>query len=589
MARRLHSQHVRHDRCGASMGHGTFDGMTRADFDDLVADMGSATPVPVFFVDEAGHAHALNLLAETLPEDHDASEALLSPIAPQSGRHGHVVAYVDPAHARDSEVVAAMVALTAEIVGRRLVPAPESHAALSPREASIEIALARLSEVAETEAIARIVADAASAVTAAERVVVFALGDDAVLEPRAARGMAEPDVRSAGSAGLIGWAARRGCSTVVASPHRLPAGAPRDEGRHGPLATWLAPPFALIPLTSGAHVVGLLCVSGLAPVAGRDPAKQACERLERLAEKAGSALAGALMVQQARREERVHREIEIARQIQARLLTSRAVTFPGLQLAGECRAAAQVGGDWFGFRAAGEDALVASLFDVAGHGIGAAFCMTLVRSALLAELSRAGSPADTLARANELVAEDFAESGLFATAFLARFDRTTGLLAYASAGHSRPVHWSARERRFTAHREAGLPLGLMSDARYPDASVPFGENDLLVLYTDGIVEAENAACRQFGRDRLMGIVRRLRSKPASIVLKVLWNELERFTGSRALRDDATLVVVRGAKGFGPRDENARGRAGRGEVQADVPAPARRDRRIGAHCAGSGRR
>lgn len=543
------------------MGQDTGQRGSSGDLAALVAGMGSATPAPLFLIDECGRTHALNELAEALPDDHGAAEAFLSPVAAGPERRGHVVAYVDPLQAATSgDVVAAMVALTAEVVSRKLRAPREAEAPLPPSEAAIEMALAELSELSDVAGVADLLARAAKDVTGAERVAVFVGRGDGCFEPRAAKGMRIGSLRKVRAGqGLLGWAAARCVATEVGSAYRIPEGAPRDEGRHGPLATWLTAPFLLVPLSSGTQVVGLLCVSGLALRPGHDVAREANARLHRLTEKAGSALAGALLIKQARREERVHRELEIARQIQARLLAGRPVVHEGLQLAGECRAARQVGGDWFGFREADDGTLVAALFDVAGHGIGAAFCMTLVRSALRAELARGGEAGEMLSRANEMATEDLAESGLFATAFLARFDRVTGRMSYASAGHARPIHWSASARCFRPHAESGLPLGLFGDSRYAEGETGFGENDLLVLYTDGIVEATNARGEAFGRERLVAAVRRLRRKPARGILKGLWRALASFTGPGALRDDATLVVVRGDRGFGGSVPAAGGR------------------------------
>jgi hypothetical protein len=131
-----------------------------------------------------------------------------------------------------------------------------------------------------------------------------------------------------------------------------------------------------------------------------------------------------------------------------------------------------------------------------------------------------------------------------------------------------------------AHRESGLPLGLFADSRYPDSSVDFGENDLLVLYTDGIVEAQDAAGEPFGRDRLMATVRRHKGRGAAALVKALWRRLEAFTGTRALRDDATLVVIRGVTGFGSRDANGTGSSRRGRAEAMAPVPVRDGGRAG---------
>jgi sigma-B regulation protein RsbU (phosphoserine phosphatase) len=246
----------------------------------------------------------------------------------------------------------------------------------------------------------------------------------------------------------------------------------------------------------------------------------------------------------------VARELEIAHQIQSSLLPKERVKFTGLDVAGECRPAAQVGGDYVGFRELSPGELTCTLFDVTGHGIGAALCMTLVRSALHGELVRGGSLASVLRGASRLVADDLAGSALFATAFVARFDRAAGTASYCSAGHPQPIHWSARKQAFVEHPEGGIPLGLGEDVQYPDASTPFEKGDIMVAYTDGILEARSSVGEDFGRERLVALVRRCRMRSADAILQEVWREVDAFMDGRPLHDDATLLVVRGVSGFG---------------------------------------
>jgi sigma-B regulation protein RsbU (phosphoserine phosphatase) len=153
-------------------------------------------------------------------------------------------------------------------------------------------------------------------------------------------------------------------------------------------------------------------------------------------------------------------------------------------------------------------------------------------------------------RANRLVFDDVATSGLYATAFVARFDRREGVLRYASAGHQLPVHWSAAGRAFASHGEGGLPLGLLEDGAPPEAATPFGEGDIFLSYTDGVVEATNAEGEAFGRHRLLGIVHRSRRRGARAILRRIWRELEAFLDGAPLADDASIAVVRARAGFG---------------------------------------
>jgi serine phosphatase RsbU (regulator of sigma subunit) len=525
---------------------------------ELLGGVSSAMPGPLFLVDAAGRAHALNDFARDFPSDHGAAEAFMSPVHLGTESAGHVVGYVrEGAPERDAPLTAALVALAARVVNRRLEGAtddfpelPEARITPVRPDEILDDARRLLGQVVSEQAAAEIVASAAHAALGARSVVLFTTTQGRTLEPVARRGSNGLDARSVRlGQGFLGWAAERAGVTSVRNLAALPADAPRCSSGRCTLSSWLEPPFAIVPIRVGPELMGVLCVAGLPRRPGVDVSAAAAGQLERLADKAAACLAGARMLSEVKKQERTAREMEIARQIQRSLLPHGSLEFQGLELEGECRPASQVGGDYFGFRAQA-DLLTTMVFDVAGHGVGAAFCMTLVRSALNAELARGGSLPEVLARANNLAWEDLSESALHATAFLARFDRERGVLEHASAGHARPILWSAQDRAFRDLNEGGKPLGMFADEAFAGGEVPFGPGDVLVLYTDGIVEAENAAGEEFGRQRMLSAVKRARRRSGREVLRRLWRELAAFVGDRPMRDDATLVVVRGGEAFG---------------------------------------
>ena len=538
---------------------------------ELLGGVGSAAPGALFLVDASGKAHPLNGLARDLPPDDPTAEAFVSPVlvGPRgAGRTaqgaGHVVGYLRPgASEQDAPLVAALVALAAQVLSRRQGAEPDDFpelpaATFAPAQAEdvLDDARRRLGTVISEAAVGDIVVEAARMALGARVTVLLASVAGGALEPLATRGCEGLDVESVKPGqGLLGWAAERPVPTHVRNFAGIPSMAPRCEGSRCALPSWLAPPFALIPIRVGPELTGLLCVAGLPRRSGQDASARAATLLERLADKAAASLAGARMLIELKKQERIGREVEIARQIQRSLLPQSSLAFQGLELAGECRSASQVGGDFFGFRAQG-DRLMATLFDVAGHGIGAALCMTLVRSALHGEIARGGDPSEVLGRANALAWEDLSESSLFATAFLARFDRERGALEYASAGHALPILWQASTRSFVELPEGGMPLGLFADGNFPGGVVEFAPGDLLILYTDGFVDAESGEGEKFGRQRLIAAVRRARRRSAREVLRRLWRELATFAGDNPLRDDATLVVVRGGEAFGPVDRSS---------------------------------
>ena len=533
---------------------------------DLIGGIGSAAPGPLFLVDDVGRVHAMNARAREMGERHPSSEAFVSPVTLADRRVGHVVGYAGGTADEDAPLVSAIVALAADVLTRtwqRRAPVP-SVAALPAHlraQADLDIARERLGSVLDEGAIAEILVTSARAALGARSAVLLALSASRrSLVPLAAAGVDEGQLRKVGvGRGLVGWAATQSSPTCVESWHRLPAECPRHVGARCSLEAWVGLPFVAIPVMSGSQLIALLCVSGVSGVTQQRPAREAARLLEGLVDKAAANLTGARVVRQVRREERVGRELEIARQIQASLLPQHRLEFAGLDVAGECRPAAQVGGDYFGFRVDEPGCLTTTVFDAAGHGIGAAFCMTLVRSALNAELARGGVLSDVLQRANSLVWDDVATSSLFATALVCRFARDERKLTYGSAGHAPPLHWSSRQRRFLDHSRGGLPLGLMPDAGYGSYEADFAEGDVFVAYTDGIVEATNGAGERFGRARLMAVAHRRRRGTARKALQGIWRELEAFMGDLPLRDDATLLVVKGSRrspiGVIERDES----------------------------------
>jgi len=521
----------------------------RERFGDLLASMGSAVPAPLFFVDPAGHSHALNALAR-LPAEDSASQALLSPVG-DDVRHGHVVAYVSPQDAAErGALLSALVALTARVMERSLTadvePEPSLEAALDSDDAVVAESMTT-DECAHDDHIATALAMAAARAVGARVAVAWVRSEDgATLEPRGVVGIDDAPSVEMGE-GLLGWAAARTEPTTATSPQRLCAEAPRHDAGACPHEAWLEMPFAGIPLRCGNEAMGFLVVSGLPKARGRDVAREAATRLAALADAAAGSLLAAALRAKVRERERVRRELDVARQIQRGLMPVRSLSFHGIDVVGESRAAAEVGGDWYGVRAASPDELQVTVLDAAGHGIGAALCMTLVRTVLRAETARGGSPGEVLTRSNRLAWEDLSESGLHATALMLRLDARTGRLEHASAGHVRPIHWSAASRAFVDRRDGGAPLGLFADSAHEACNVAFGGGDVIVLYTDGIVEATDENGEAFGRARLVALAHRLRRRPAAVVLRALWRAVDSFRGSRSLRDDATLVVIKAAR------------------------------------------
>ncbi len=275
-----------------------------------------------------------------------------------------------------------------------------------------------------------------------------------------------------------------------------------------------------------------------------------------VADLAGVAIENDQMLQEARRHERVDRQLSIGAEIQAQLLPDRCPVIEGVELAARCRPAFQVGGDYYDFiptrpelmgrrRERGRWALV--MGDVMGKGVPAGLLMTMLRGMLRAEVLSGLPPDRILHDLNQLAQEDLAQSHRFVTLFYSDFDPRTRKLRFANAAHNPPLLWCAERRCITRLDAAGLLIGLQPEADYCSGEVRLEPGDVLLYYTDGVTEAPGITGDRFDEARLIrALESACRSGQGSQgILETLFERLDRFVGrDRQLEDDASMVVLK---------------------------------------------
>jgi sigma-B regulation protein RsbU (phosphoserine phosphatase) len=249
--------------------------------------------------------------------------------------------------------------------------------------------------------------------------------------------------------------------------------------------------------------------------------------------------------------ERVHSgELAQAAEIQRGLLPSSPPAIPGLELAGynlQCRT---VGGDYFDYLPYG-DSLALAVGDVAGKGMPAALLMASLQAhtQAITELGGelGGDPASVVAKLNRAITAH-TPANRFVTFFLTVFDPVASTLTYCNAGHNPPLLLrsnGAIERL----EEGGMVLGLFAAASFEDKTVPFDPGDLLILYSDGVVEACSAnADEEFGEERLAKIARECGSLDLPQVIEKIFEGLRAWAGDGSFADDVTVVLARRGKG-----------------------------------------
>jgi sigma-B regulation protein RsbU (phosphoserine phosphatase) len=258
----------------------------------------------------------------------------------------------------------------------------------------------------------------------------------------------------------------------------------------------------------------------------------------------GVAVNTARLVTEAREAERLRNEIEFARQIQQSLLPDRIPDFARLDVAARCQPSERVGGDLFGFLKLDAHRWAFLIADVAGHGLGAAFIMASLRSILRSEAKPGVSAANILKNSNTLLNEDTRGNDVFATVFVALYSDQDNSLNCSNAGHPPALLWRASSKEFTELGEGGVVLGLFNDESYEEEHAQLQAGDILVLYTDGIVEAKSEGGEMYGDQRLREIIGANSNASAEELVMATLDSVKRFRSGANQRDDITIVIFK---------------------------------------------
>jgi len=240
----------------------------------------------------------------------------------------------------------------------------------------------------------------------------------------------------------------------------------------------------------------------------------------------------------------VERQLAVARQVQQGLLPQAGQTVPHAHVAAEFVPAEQVGGDFYDLYPMTDDRLGMVLGDVAGKGIPAALLMGVIHGAVRSSnwTDSATAHEEASRRINRLLFERSSGSS-YSTMFWSYFEPSSGLLRYINAGHCAPLLMKKTSGEIVALVDGGPVLGLLPAANYGQASVIVEAGDVLLMYSDGIVEAANKAAEEFGEERLRDVMRAHHGATANEIRGHVVDAVRRFLGSTQPQDDLTLVVL----------------------------------------------
>jgi sigma-B regulation protein RsbU (phosphoserine phosphatase) len=241
------------------------------------------------------------------------------------------------------------------------------------------------------------------------------------------------------------------------------------------------------------------------------------------------------------------RELEIAREIQANILPKAYPKGREFQLAGAYRSAREVGGDYYDFIEFREELLGILIADVSGKSLPGMLVMLLTRDIVRKLARQVNEPAALLSAVNtELLAN--IKKGMFVTMFFGILDKARGTFSFASAGHNPLIVVRQETGKAEAIKTKGFPLGMVDTDTY-EARIESGEisllaDDGLVLYTDGVNEAQDATGEEFGIDRFVRVIEQNRDSSAEELVEEILQQQSLFVGDAPQYDDITLLAIK---------------------------------------------
>ena len=248
-------------------------------------------------------------------------------------------------------------------------------------------------------------------------------------------------------------------------------------------------------------------------------------------------------------QERLHKEMQVAQEIQQTLLPMEFPELEGYQISAFYEAAKEVGGDYYDFVEVDKDTLGIAVADVSGKGVPGSLVMTMIRTALRTEARGLKDAAEVLTRVNEFVANDI-KKGMFVTVFYLIIDSKKRRLNYASAGHNPMILFRGSTRQTYYLNPKGFPIGVqLPEKNYfrnyiESDTIQLAKDDILLLYTDGITEAMNSNRDQFGEGRLQQVLHEYGHLQASQFVEKLKDSIYSFTEGAPQYDDITLVSIK---------------------------------------------
>jgi len=245
--------------------------------------------------------------------------------------------------------------------------------------------------------------------------------------------------------------------------------------------------------------------------------------------------------------ERLGRELEIARQLQLRLLPEKNPSVDGYTIQGFCLPAKEVGGDYYDFIELADNKLGIVIGDVAGKGLPAAIYMTLTKGIFLSFTKTNISPKEALIKVNQLLYQSL-RRGSFVTMCFAILDNLKNELTIARAGHEPLLHSINNDSIIKEIKPKGMGLGLeegkIFESSFEDQTIKLNEKDLIIFYTDGVSDSRDSSLNNYGIKRIKDVITKNKELPIAQLVTETINDVRTFSGNTPQYDDMTLIAVK---------------------------------------------
>jgi sigma-B regulation protein RsbU (phosphoserine phosphatase) len=236
-------------------------------------------------------------------------------------------------------------------------------------------------------------------------------------------------------------------------------------------------------------------------------------------------------------------DVQLAGQVQRMFLPRSQPSISGLDIAGMMQPARDVGGDYYDYIPLNDHAIQMVVADVAGKGVSAALLMSAAAAAMQLEINEAHAIEDIIGHLNTGL-HSVSDGTRYVTLLLAEIDARRRTVRYVNCGHNPALLLSQRTGETLSMDSSCPPLGMFASEACKVVESELTTGDMIVFYTDGLPEAENADGEAFGMDRLEAVVRANSELPAAQIINILFGAAVDFRGSRNFTDDVTIVVVK---------------------------------------------